>query len=52
MLYLMEMFGLGYVDVMSMPWSRRKRLVEEKQQLEKRRANIQNAERGRRRVGR
>ena len=51
--YLMEMMKVGYDDVMAIPWSRRKRLVEKKDDLERKREKaqkqaMQNARRTRR----
>lgn len=42
----MELWGVPYDDVMSLPYSRRKRMVENKQDLEKRRANRQKTNAG------
>ena len=51
--FLMELWQTSYDGVMQIPYSRRKRLVEEKEQLERSRANKRKAAakmpRGRRR---
>lgn len=39
--YLCEMLHLSYTDVMRIPWSRRKRLVESKLDLERKREAAQ-----------
>ena len=46
--FLAELQGIGYNDVMEMPWSRRKRLVDKKYEKEKSNANKGNKTRGRR----
>lgn len=37
----METLGVGYEDALAMPYSRRKRMIESKSDLEKRRAERQ-----------
>lgn len=38
MFFLEELQGGGYDNIMSLPWSRRKRFVEKKQRIENRKA--------------
>lgn len=46
--FLMELQGGDYDSIMSLPWSRRKRFIEKKQEVEKKRANSGNSGAGRR----
>jgi hypothetical protein len=39
-LALMELWNVAYSDIMSIPWSRRKRLCSEKDELETRRQRM------------
>jgi hypothetical protein len=43
-LYLAELWHLGYEDMMRLPYSRRKRLVEKKDELERKRVAREESE--------
>jgi hypothetical protein len=51
-LYLMEVFGLPYRDIMSMPSGRRRRFADEKEHIDRWRAARQEAEAARAKKGR